>query len=111
MKIFGKHKNLTHAVVDAAKGDTSKVDMSVGDIYGSAYEGIGLPADLVASSFGRVKDMSLEELASLNKADVARSMLIMVILNSLTIARLTAKSQELNRVIIMGMHIEAPEIM
>ena len=43
----------------ARLGDSSKIDMSVGDIYGSnAYSGIGLGKNMIASSFGRLKDAS-----------------------------------------------------
>ena len=45
-------------VIDLAeKGDPSKVDMMVGDIYGKgsdALEKLGLSANLVASSFGKL---------------------------------------------------------
>lgn len=34
--------------------------MSVGDIYGSDYESIGLPANMIASSFGKLKDYGPE---------------------------------------------------
>ena len=37
----------------AEKGDHRNVDMLVGDIYGGAYSQLGLPADLIASSFGK----------------------------------------------------------
>jgi pantothenate kinase len=37
------------------EGDNSKVDMLVGDIYGGRdYTGIGLSANTIASSFGKV---------------------------------------------------------
>ena len=36
------------------KGDSAAVDMLVKDIYGQGYEKIGLPGDIVASSFGKV---------------------------------------------------------
>lgn len=38
--------------------------MSVGDIYGGDYEGIGLPGRFLASSFGKLKDLSSEEIDS-----------------------------------------------
>lgn len=39
----------------SAKGDNSRVDMLVGDIYGGLdYAKIGLSASTIASSFGRV---------------------------------------------------------
>ncbi|KAA8494134.1 Pantothenate kinase 2 [Porphyridium purpureum] len=36
------------------EGDNGKVDMLVGDIYGSHYEKLGLPANIIAASFGKV---------------------------------------------------------
>ncbi|KAG8534229.1 uncharacterized protein KY384_001073 [Bacidia gigantensis] len=38
----------------ADKGDNTKVDMLVGDIYGSDYSKIGLATNVIASSFGKV---------------------------------------------------------
>ncbi|KAF2019757.1 pantothenate kinase 4 [Aaosphaeria arxii CBS 175.79] len=38
----------------AAKGDNSTVDLLVGDIYGGAYNKIGLKSTHIASSFGKV---------------------------------------------------------
>lgn len=38
----------------AEKGDNTNVDMLVGDIYGSGYGKIGLKAETIASSFGKV---------------------------------------------------------
>ena len=36
------------------KGDSNKVDLVVGDIYGSDYSKVGLAADVIASSFGKL---------------------------------------------------------
>lgn len=41
----------------AEKGDNSTVDLLVGDIYGSAYNKIGLKSTHIASSFGKVYKM------------------------------------------------------
>lgn len=38
----------------AAKGDNSRVDMLVGDIYGMDYGRVGLKSSTIASSFGKV---------------------------------------------------------
>lgn len=38
----------------AARGDNTRVDMLVGDIYGTDYPRIGLKATTIASSFGKV---------------------------------------------------------
>lgn len=37
----------------ASRGQHSNVDMLVKDIYGGAYESLGLTGDLIASSFGK----------------------------------------------------------
>jgi len=37
----------------AEQGDHRNIDMLVGDIYGGMYTAYGLPADLIASSFGK----------------------------------------------------------
>lgn len=53
----------TEMCESARFGDSSKIDMSVGDIYGSnAYEGIGLGKNMIASSFGRLKDATSDEI-------------------------------------------------
>jgi type II pantothenate kinase len=44
----------------AAEGDNSKVDMLVGDIYGTDYGKIGLKSTTIASSFGKVFRMKRE---------------------------------------------------
>ncbi|PKS09204.1 hypothetical protein jhhlp_003818, partial [Lomentospora prolificans] len=44
----------------ADKGDNSKVDMLVGDIYGTDYGKIGLKSTTIASSFGKVFRMKRE---------------------------------------------------
>ncbi|KAG4222036.1 hypothetical protein PC116_g29489 [Phytophthora cactorum] len=44
----------------AAHGDNAKVDMLVGDIYGTDYGKIGLKSTTIASSFGKVFRMKRE---------------------------------------------------
>lgn len=44
----------------AEKGDNAKVDMLVGDIYGTDYAKIGLKSSAIASSFGKVFRMKRE---------------------------------------------------
>ncbi|RFU33512.1 hypothetical protein B7463_g2803, partial [Scytalidium lignicola] len=44
----------------AEKGDNAKVDMLVGDIYGTDYGKIGLKSSTIASSFGKVFKMKRE---------------------------------------------------
>lgn len=47
----------TEAVIAGQRGDSSNIDMSVGDIYGGNYSGIGLSENMIASSFGKLKDL------------------------------------------------------
>lgn len=53
-------KDPTELLFDSVKGDLTKIDMTVGDIYGEAQtmDVLGLPPSLLASSFGKLKDMN-----------------------------------------------------
>ena len=42
--------------MEQRRGDSSKIDMSVGDIYGGGYSGIELKENMIASSFGKLQD-------------------------------------------------------
>ncbi len=44
----------------AAKGDSTKVDLLVGDIYGGHYTKLGLRADMIAAYFGKMTHGGLE---------------------------------------------------
>ena len=41
--------------------------MAVGDIYGGDYSAIGLPGNMIASSFGKLKDMNAEQIKEVKK--------------------------------------------
>jgi pantothenate kinase len=56
LRLLNYFNDPTEAVNAAAKGDSSKIDLSVSDIYGGDYSGIGLAGNMIASSFGRLKD-------------------------------------------------------
>lgn len=63
-RYLGSYSDPTVMCKEAVHGDSSKVDMSVDDIYGGGYEGIGLPGRFLASSFGKLKDLSSEDISS-----------------------------------------------
>jgi len=88
----------------AACGDPSKVDMTVGDIYGknsNALEKLGLPEWLVASSFGKL--VTKEDPASdLRQEDLARALLIMVTNNIGQVAYLNAQLHNTSRLYFVG---------
>jgi type II pantothenate kinase len=88
----------------AERGDPSKVDMMVGDIYGGnndALEKFGLSSNLVASSFGKL--VAKEDPASgLKEEDLARALLLMVTNNIGQVAYLNAKLHNTPRIYFVG---------
>ena len=88
----------------AEKGDPTKVDMMVGDIYGKnsdALEKLGLPSNLVASSFGKLV-AKRNPAANLKKEDLARALLLMVTNNIGQVAYLNAKLHKTPRIYFVG---------
>nr|XP_006823846.1 PREDICTED: pantothenate kinase 4-like [Saccoglossus kowalevskii] len=61
----------------AVKGDHRNVDMLVKDIYGGAYSALGLPGDLLASSFGKTVRNSKQATGEAEE-DIAKSLLHMI---------------------------------
>jgi len=67
-------RNFDDMLAMAEKGDNTAVDMLVGDIYGTGYAKIGLKADTIASSFGKVYKLKREaERAAEDGADMGGS--------------------------------------
>ena len=95
---------------DALLGDSSKVDMSVEDIYGGDYEGIGLPGNFLASSFGKLKDLEKDEIDStITGGDVSRSLITMVVANVLVFSMTIAQQEGIKRILWFGSHIDLLE--
>lgn len=57
-KLLESFNDPTEAIEGALIGDSSNIDMSVGDIYGGDYSSIGLPGVMLASSFAKLKDLN-----------------------------------------------------
>jgi hypothetical protein len=73
------------AIELASRGDSTKVDKLVRDIYGGDYAKFGLPGNIAASSFGH---MNVEEKrAQATREDLARSTLNLVLNNIGLVAR------------------------
>lgn len=93
-------------------GDPSKIDMRVGDIYGAnsdALEKLGLPADLVASSFGKL--VAKEDPAwGVKQEDIARALLLMITNNIGQVAHLNAKLHHTKRIYFVGNFLRHNEI-
>lgn len=92
----------------AMRGDPSKVDMMVGDIYGknsNALEKIGLASDIVASSFGKlVAKQNPSE--GIKEEDLARALLLMVTNNIGQVAHLNAKLYKTRRIYFVGTFLQ-----
>lgn len=92
----------------ASKGDHKQVDMLVGDIYGGPYSEFNLPADLIASSFGKAAKTMKEKRESLvqfEECDRLRSLLIMISNNICQIAYLHARLHNLKKIYFGGYFI------
>ncbi|XP_052903565.1 pantothenate kinase 3 isoform X2 [Anopheles moucheti] len=88
------------AIQLATKGDHTKVDKLVKDIYGGDYERFGLPGELVASSFGQ---MHLpERRQSVSKEDLAHAILVTITNNIGSIARMCASNEKIEKVVFVG---------
>ena len=83
----------------SSRGDNTKVDMLVGDIYGKErdYSAIGLAASTIASSFGKAAAADLD-LEAYDRADIAMALCRMVSYNIGHLAYLNAKRYGLSRV-------------
>ncbi|XP_055529130.1 pantothenate kinase 3 isoform X1 [Wyeomyia smithii] len=88
------------AIQFATKGDHTRVDKLVKDIYGGDYERFGLPGDLVASSFGQMN--LAERRASVSKEDLANATLVTITNNIGSIARMCASNEKIDRVVFVG---------
>jgi pantothenate kinase len=89
----------------SSQGDNSLVDMLVGDIYGGRdYSSIGLSANTIASSFGKVI-YGEKELSDYSPADIAMSLCRMISYNIGQLAYLNAKRYNLPRIFFGGFFI------
>lgn len=96
----------------AEKGDPSKVDMMVGDIYGKnsdALEKIGLPSNLVASSFGKLV-AKRDPAIGLKQEDLVRALLLMVTNNIGQVSYLNAKLHNTPRIYFIGNFLRGNKI-
>jgi pantothenate kinase len=77
---------------------------------GNSYDKIGLPAEVIASSFGKIKDKTPDEIKELKKEDISLSLLNMIIFNTLTISSLVAKIEKIDKVVVIGHHLRILEL-
>jgi len=83
------------------KGDNANVDLLVGDIYGCDYDSLGLKADVIASSLGKVATTKRDDFAP-KQEDLVRSLLFMISNNIAQIGYLNAKVTGVKRIFFSG---------
>lgn len=98
-RLLTKCQSYDEALDLCASGSNAAVDMSVGDIYGGSYDKFNLPANTVASSFGKMISTARE---SVSDADIARALLVMVTQNIGQIAFLNSCLYNTKRIFFVG---------
>jgi pantothenate kinase len=97
------------AVKDAIKGNNELIDLSVGDIYGGTYEQFNLNSSLIASSFGKLKNV--DDVNKVNKEDISRSLLTLLCVTISQITAMFATNSNVSKVIVLGNPFECLEFM
>lgn len=98
-------RNFDDLLQIANRGDHRNVDMLVKDIYGGDYRVLGLPGDLIASSFGKAIHSSKDpdfNAVRFSEEDIARSLLFTVSNDIGQISCLYAMLHGLNRIYFGG---------
>ncbi|EIE24982.1 fumble-domain-containing protein [Coccomyxa subellipsoidea C-169] len=104
-RLLTKCRSFDEMLELSSRGDNSKVDMLVGDIYGDRdYSAIGLSASTIASSFGKVVAEN-KDLEDYDPADIAVALTRMVSYNISHLAYLNAKAYGIQRVFFGGFYI------
>ncbi|KAI0523994.1 hypothetical protein KFK09_003358 [Dendrobium nobile] len=104
-KLLTKCKSFDELLELSQKGDSSNIDMLVGDIYGGLdYSKIGLSASTIASSFGKTVSTS-KELLDFRPEDISLSLLRMISYNIGQISYLNALRYGLKRIFFGGFFI------
>uniref|UniRef100_T1INC0 4'-phosphopantetheine phosphatase n=1 Tax=Strigamia maritima TaxID=126957 RepID=T1INC0_STRMM len=103
--LLTKAKGFDDLLQLAEMGDHRNLDMLVKDIYGGDYDILGLPGDLIASSFGKAirseKDKHFDP-AQFSESDIVRSLLYTISNDIGQIASLYAILHDLKRVYFGG---------
>jgi type II pantothenate kinase len=101
----------TDAINGAINGDSANVDMSVGDIYGGEYHKLKLDSRMIASSFGKIRNIENPLQSGVDKNDVAKSLLTMVSVNNLILSKMISELEGIKSVVWIGAHIDILEYM
>ncbi|EGR34856.1 hypothetical protein IMG5_000840 [Ichthyophthirius multifiliis] len=103
-----KYRNINQAFSDAfLKGNNKNVDMTVKDIYGEGCSFLGLPGDLIASSFGKCSKYGPVE--KYQSHDIAKSLLISFAVNTGQLINLYCSLEQQYNVIVSMWKIKSDE--
>ena len=94
------------ALKEAAKGNNNNIDLSVGDIYGGDYSGVGLSSHKIASNFSKISDRNLLE----NK-DIGKALALFYGATYSKISAMFASKEKINKMIISGDTFDSDELM
>ena len=102
------YEDIEFAMNEAFKGNNEFIDLSVGDIYGGDYSGVGLNSDIIASSFSKVNisDMNLIE-----KKDIGKALAIFYGVTYAQFSSMVASKENINKMIISGDTFDSLELM
>eukprot|EP00742_Colponemidia_sp_Colp-10_P001911 GILJ01002042.1.p1 GENE.GILJ01002042.1~~GILJ01002042.1.p1 ORF type:complete len:371 (-),score=27.96 GILJ01002042.1:201-1313(-) len=106
-RLLTNFKTPEEAIASAASGDNTCCDMTVGDIYGGDCSALGLGSDIVASSFGKMKENGHD----VSEADIVNSLLTMISFNVTQLAYFNAVIHKLPRIFFAGHQLDSPQFM
>jgi len=94
----------------ATRGDSTQIDMLVGDIYGGDYTEMGLAATTVASSFGKLVEPRKRDAAMQTPEHLAKAVLLMITNNIGSIAMLHARAAGVDHVLFTGSFLHGNKV-
>ena len=102
------YEDLEFAMKEAFKGNNELVDLSVGDIYGGSYSGVGLDSSLIASSFSKI---NISDKNSIENKDMGKALAIFYGVTYSRVSTMLASKEKINRMIISGDTFDSLELM
>ena len=94
------YEDLEFAMKEAFKGgNNEQVDLSVGDIYGGDYSGVGLDSCLIASSFSKV---NISDTNKIEKKDIGKALAIFYGVTYSRVSAMLASKENIRRIIVSG---------
>eukprot|EP01018_Ginkgo_biloba_P034746 Gb_24820 [translate_table: standard] len=108
--LTGCNSSFEEAVSLAIRGDSTQIDMLVGDIYGGDYKEMGLAATTVASSFGKLVEPGKRDVAMQTPEHLAKAVLLMITNNIGSIAMLHARATGVDHVLFTGSFLHGNKV-